>query len=124
MDPLKDQPQIITTTICPTRSVLTVADGPGRRIEIEVRSANTTCSPRRGAHASVEDVAVLVFPVVSVQRGGQCPRGHGVFHQGEAAAGFRAVDHKPDADRAEPPGRAVAGSEDPCARGYHGLPLR
>ena len=37
MDPLKDQPQITTTTICPTRSVLTVPDGPGRRIEIDVR---------------------------------------------------------------------------------------
>jgi hypothetical protein len=47
MDPLKDQPQITTTTICPTRSVLTVPDGPGRRIEIDVRSANTTCSPGR-----------------------------------------------------------------------------
>jgi hypothetical protein len=47
MDPLKDQPQIITTTICPTRSVLTDPDGPGRRIEIDVRSANTTCLPRR-----------------------------------------------------------------------------
>ena len=35
MDPLKDQPQITTTTICPTRSVLTVPDGPGRRIEID-----------------------------------------------------------------------------------------
>ena len=32
---LKDQPPIITTTICPTRSVLTVPDGPGRRIEID-----------------------------------------------------------------------------------------
>jgi hypothetical protein len=31
MDPLKDQQQITTTTICPTRSILTVPDGPGRR---------------------------------------------------------------------------------------------
>ena len=66
-EPVKeDQSHIITTTICPTRSVLTVPDGPGRDRDRRALGEHHLFA-REGAHASDEHVVVQSLLVVGQQ---------------------------------------------------------
>src|SRR4051812_26139170 len=78
------------------------------RVPLVARLEHEVARPRlydivaeQGAHASLEDEAVLVLARVTVQRRGECARRHRVLKKGEALACFPPVDQEPDADAAK-----------------------
>jgi hypothetical protein len=80
--------------------------------------------PEQRTHPPLDDKAVLILVVVTVQRGREGVGRHRVLYQREAIFGFETIDHEADSDAAQKTSLSVPGPDDLRCGNAHGVSFR